>query len=281
MNKDKKYNIILGLMIFFFVIIVGIAIAFGLGYIGINKNTNSNLQTNTLTNENSSTNTNNSNVTDETTKTEIDNVTNKTQTTTSNKMTTEQKKQLLKTLINVNEDKGKCQLGDCDLHLKANLPKINLNTPTVTTINAKIESIYTAVEDYYKQDFSQKQGQTGKFISYEITSKSGYIASLDCIYISVVNQVIHSHASGYSQYHTYIYQVDNDKELTLKELLDSQGITKSDLERKFKATPEYKTYLKDTLIDYSKIFLEDINENSISLGLYVNIMYSPIITFNF
>ena len=35
MDKDKKYNIILGLMIFFFVIIVGIAIAFGLGYIGI------------------------------------------------------------------------------------------------------------------------------------------------------------------------------------------------------------------------------------------------------
>lgn len=72
MDKDKKYNIILGLMIFFFVIIVGIAIAFGLGYIGINKNAssnnnsqdnaNSNLQTDT------STNTINDNTTDENTK---------------------------------------------------------------------------------------------------------------------------------------------------------------------------------------------------------------------
>lgn len=164
------------------------------------------------------------------------------------------------------------------------MPKINLNTPTVNTINAKIESIYTAAEDYYKQDFSQKQGSAGKFISYNITSKSGYIASLDCIYISVVNRINYTHASGYSEYHTYIYQVDNDKELTLKELLDSQGITKSDLERKFKATPEYnapnETYLKDSLTDYSNIFLEDINENSISLGINFT-MDSSIITFNF
>ncbi len=35
---EKKYNIVLGLMIFFFIIIVGITIAWGLGYIGVNKN---------------------------------------------------------------------------------------------------------------------------------------------------------------------------------------------------------------------------------------------------
>lgn len=38
MEKDKKYNVILGLMIFFFIIIVGVGIAWGLGYIGLNKN---------------------------------------------------------------------------------------------------------------------------------------------------------------------------------------------------------------------------------------------------
>jgi len=32
---DKKYNIVLGLMIFFFLIIVGVALAWGLGYIGL------------------------------------------------------------------------------------------------------------------------------------------------------------------------------------------------------------------------------------------------------
>ncbi len=38
MEKDKKYNVILGLMIFFFIIIIGVGIAWGLGYIGLNKN---------------------------------------------------------------------------------------------------------------------------------------------------------------------------------------------------------------------------------------------------
>lgn len=35
MEKDKKYNVVLGLMIFFFLIIVGVSIAWGLGYIGL------------------------------------------------------------------------------------------------------------------------------------------------------------------------------------------------------------------------------------------------------
>ena len=37
MEKDKKYNMVLGLMIFFFIIIVGVCIAWGLGIISINK----------------------------------------------------------------------------------------------------------------------------------------------------------------------------------------------------------------------------------------------------
>jgi len=43
MNNDKKYNIVLGLMIFFFILFVAVCIAWGLGFIGINK---SNVETN-------------------------------------------------------------------------------------------------------------------------------------------------------------------------------------------------------------------------------------------
>ena len=41
MEKDKKYNVILGLMIFFFILFVGISIAWGLGFIGIKSNVDS------------------------------------------------------------------------------------------------------------------------------------------------------------------------------------------------------------------------------------------------
>jgi len=37
MEKDKKYNIVLGLMIFFFLLFVGVCLAWGLGYIGLAK----------------------------------------------------------------------------------------------------------------------------------------------------------------------------------------------------------------------------------------------------
>ena len=38
MEKDKKYNVILGLMIFFFILFLGVCVAFGLGIISINTN---------------------------------------------------------------------------------------------------------------------------------------------------------------------------------------------------------------------------------------------------
>lgn len=58
MEKDKKYNVVLGLMIFFFLIIVGVSIAWGLGYIGIKNNevNNDNLSSNNQTVNNSGTN---------------------------------------------------------------------------------------------------------------------------------------------------------------------------------------------------------------------------------
>ena len=49
MDKDKKYNIILGLMIFFFIIIVAGCLAWGLGIISINNTTNNKIAKNELT----------------------------------------------------------------------------------------------------------------------------------------------------------------------------------------------------------------------------------------
>ena len=42
MEKDKKYNLVLGLIIFFFVLLVGVCLAWSLGYIGINNKNQSN-----------------------------------------------------------------------------------------------------------------------------------------------------------------------------------------------------------------------------------------------
>ena len=60
---EKKYNIVLGLMIFLFIIIVGVALAWGLGYIGINNNAN-HTNTSSLSENNTSVNEEDVNVTD-------------------------------------------------------------------------------------------------------------------------------------------------------------------------------------------------------------------------
>lgn len=61
---EKKYNIVLGLMIFFFLIIVGVALAWGLGYIGINKSTTTiDNNTSSLSENNISVNEENANAT--------------------------------------------------------------------------------------------------------------------------------------------------------------------------------------------------------------------------
>lgn len=55
MEKDKKYNVVLGLMIFFFILVVGISLAWGLS--SINKNSNEDevdKQTSNIVNENES-----------------------------------------------------------------------------------------------------------------------------------------------------------------------------------------------------------------------------------
>ena len=62
MEKDKKYNVVLGLMIFFFILFVGVCVAWGLGFIGLKTNADS-------------TNTNNENVVNNDTNKEIDNIT--------------------------------------------------------------------------------------------------------------------------------------------------------------------------------------------------------------
>ena len=36
MEKDKKYNVVLGLMIFFFLLLVGVCVSWGLGLISVN-----------------------------------------------------------------------------------------------------------------------------------------------------------------------------------------------------------------------------------------------------
>lgn len=47
MEKDKKYNLVLGLMIFFFILFVGVCVALGLGFIGIKSNVDSTANNNT------------------------------------------------------------------------------------------------------------------------------------------------------------------------------------------------------------------------------------------
>ena len=35
MDNNKRYNVVLGIMIFLFIIVIGVALAWGIGYIGV------------------------------------------------------------------------------------------------------------------------------------------------------------------------------------------------------------------------------------------------------
>ena len=202
-NKKNYKPIIIGIIIFFAVVII----AFVIVYFSYSK---------TLNKENSNVDNKNSS-------------NNAQEETMNTKLTTEQKKALVVDAMNVNESKGKCQQGDCDLYLKAVLPKINLNTPTVDGINKKINDIYTDATNYYNQDFSTKTGKDGKYISYDISYKSSYIEKYDCIVIDITNGQIHTHASGSSEHIRICYLVDEDKEISIDELLKKYNITLKDL----------------------------------------------------
>lgn len=250
-EKDKKYNLILGLMIFFFILLVAVGVAYGLGIISINKinSEKKGEQNNTEVVSNNDTNT-----------------------TNNTKLTVEQKKALIVTAVNVNEDKGKCDLGDCDLYLKANLPKINLNTATVKNINSKIYKIYQDAHDYYEQDFSKLS--KGKSVTYDITNKSGYISKLDCIYVSVIIGSGNAHATGGTDMKQFLYLVDKDKEITLEELLKSQNITMDMINKKmlekYDASSEDKTLrqnVEEMTKSFDYVYLEKLTEDTISLGV--------------
>lgn len=66
MEKDKKYNIVLGLMIFFFILFVGVCVAWGLSYMADNKTTSNNIKetekNDIIVQEETSNTTNNSNI---------------------------------------------------------------------------------------------------------------------------------------------------------------------------------------------------------------------------
>lgn len=294
MEKDKKYNLVLGLMIFFFVLLVGVCLAWGLGYIGINNKNQSNNDLPNINQENNNNseenildnneNINNSNNNNSNNKAETESITSDIK-----KLSVAEKKELIKANIDVNSYKGKCQQGDCDLYLKAHLPKINLETETVKNINFKLKDIYITANEYYNQDFSANTGADGKYISYTITSKYGYIEKWDCIYIAITKVTGHTHASGSVEYITFMYEVDNDKEVGLKDLLASKNISSADLESKFKASEGYKNaqkngsdvdgIIKKGLDNYTNIYIHEVTENSISIGIEFNKMDYGIATF--
>ena len=62
MEKDKKYNIVLGVMIFLFIVVVGIVIAWGLRNVGVKTSGSTNDNTAGITNNDTSINSENVNV---------------------------------------------------------------------------------------------------------------------------------------------------------------------------------------------------------------------------
>lgn len=280
---EKKYNIVLGLMIFFFIIVVGVAVAWGLGYIGFNNNVDDDKDNNVVINEQEKTDNDKEEKQED--KIEAD------KNNDIGKLSVEEKKNLLTVRYDFNENKGKCQQGDCDLYFKAHLPKLNLNTETANNINFKIKDLYIQANEYYKQDFSTKTGSDGKYISYDIKSKYGYVESVDCIYIAIENAKIHSHATGTVENITFIYKVDADKQISLKELLDSRNVSRTDVENKFKSSEAYKlvesngvdvgSILNNALDnDYAKVAVKNITENSITLSIVFSVTDEAIVTFN-
>ena len=86
-----------------------------------------------------------------------------------------------------------------------------------------------------------------------------------------------------------MYEVDNDKEVGLKDLLASKNISSADLESKFKASEGYKNaqkngsdadgIIKKGLDNYTNIYIHEVTENSISIGIEFNKMDYGIATF--
>lgn len=240
MEKDKKYSVMLGIMIFLFLIVIAIGIGVGLGVIEFNF-----------------LNINKDNVLDEKIDTSNDDVIQ--ENTENEKITADQKKALIVPYIVGKKDTKVCAWGDCQLELKVDLPKINLDTQTVKNINSKLEDVYVQANEQFKKEEAMP-------ISYDITYVADYLEKLDCIYISVDNHMQNTHGSGSMKATNIIYMVEEDKEISLKEFLSSKNITEDKIKEEIKITGD--NVLED---DYSNILIKEINDNTIFLQVCVGI----------
>ncbi|MDD2628305.1 MAG: hypothetical protein PHR25_01595 [Clostridia bacterium] len=254
-NNDKKYGVVFGLMIFLFIIIIAIIVTWRLGYIQFGKTENNGNNNNQYINQ---------------PKEKIE----------------EQVKvdgsTLLYEYVNVDKNMGKCAQGDCNLYMKVKLPKIRLETNTVKNLNNSIEKIYKEAEDYYNQDFTKYENtQNDKYISYDIKYEAGYVKKLDYIWMDIIKGVIHTHASGSYDFYTIIYDVKNDKEVTIRELLNQINISEQKVTDLMKQTEDYKKIyssnpnviekLEDSIKDFNDVHIENMTENSITLYVPLNL----------
>ena len=151
--------------------------------------------------------------------------------------------------VNIKEDKGTATTGHYKLYTNIKLPKIKLETTNATLLNNKINNIYTDIQDYYiveennnegitnDTNIEQKQEKKELIHSYETNYKYGYINEIGCVYITITKKAISGkddERSGEKQkieteYISYVYNISEDKEEELENIIDLFGTSKEDI----------------------------------------------------
>lgn len=255
MEKDKKYNLVLGLMIFFFILFVGVCVAWGLGFIGLKTNTDS-------TNPNNE-NAVNNDITEDT------NVQEKPQIDYKN---------IVSNGIVERKDVGICcEFDNVMQYYNITLPKINLQTDIATKLNQEFNKKYDEIIKAYSGGNKRMLGST------DITYNWSYVNKLDMLYISVTDWLRTGHATGGLTQIDYFYDMKNEKLLSKSEFLEKVNVSVDSIEQKFKENyNSYESDRPDTFIDSSleNLYVSSISENKIIFKTW-SISYTVTAEFNY
>ena len=188
--------------------------------------------------------------------------TNTTTTEESNKTT---EKVVVKRLVDdalnkVNNNAGKSACPDvgAELYLRVRAPKINIDTETVKKFNKEIYEKYNNLTNStYKNIYSIK-----------VTYSYRYIPEKDLLFIKIKESGATECATGTTKYDSYVYDVKNDKFLTVSDILKIYNISESKKDEIVNETLEelYKDYEdKDQIKEYKAKIKEIEKEKTMDL----------------
>lgn len=193
MEKNKRYSLIVGLLIFIIVVLLGVCVAFGLGVINTNKGD------------------------------VINNSSNEQNGVSQEEVKVEEKveyRPLVETAMEKG-DKRKVEPGCLDsdniASINLRLPKINIDTENVKKINNEILN--------YANDELEGFKEWTKLLYEYVSYTYKYIAGRDMLLVVITESIAAECSSGGRNFMSYVYDIKNDKFLTVNDF----GITDKDL----------------------------------------------------